>query len=300
MSSPVSENDNSSSDGLIDDEDNDYDNISTNTTYSINGMISTENDGSYNSMVDDDDYNNMANDDYDKAVFENIQNDLNTSSSSNQSSTPSVYTTQPYDDDFRMIDNIYGEHEIPIETTESDTESMDVNVDQPTSYPFKNIQCKNKKTCVCDSKPGLSTNLKNSDMLYDIKAQTLLGISILSHSNKLQDVESPQYKAACWVLFDDPYQYVSTAQKRILQQHRIAPDLYKEEGAQKRMIQRYALAVLYFSTTPKEWENQYKFLSASSEVSFFTYNQYYCLLLLSKSLLFPIEPFCLTKYNHDS
>lgn len=123
---------------------------------------------------------------------------------------------------------------------EKNLESGKNSKEEKTSYyPFR-WQCKNE-VCLCDSKSGLSSDIKeNLPLLFEV--------TMLSDSNKLQDVESAQYKAGCWVLYDDPYDY----------------DLADEEAHKKR-IQRYILAVIYFAMLPEKWDEHFHFLSSRSE-----------------------------------
>lgn len=113
-------------------------------------------------------------------------------------------------------------------------------------YHFPEWQCK-YGICLCDSKPSLSETFSNiEDPLYHIKVHILVEIAMLSDSDKLRDVESAQYKAACWTLNDDPYDYDLSG---VL--------------VHTKMMQRYVLAVFYFATSL--WGRDDEFLSSRSE-----------------------------------
>lgn len=117
-------------------------------------------------------------------------------------------------------------------------------------YPSR--ECLNE-ICVCDSKPELLSDLvgieSDYDGLYELRRQARENIIFISGPNLLS-YETPQYKAACWVLYDDPYliQYNTST-------------TYTE----KRMIQRYILAVFYFATKPGNWSVHLNFLSSMPE-----------------------------------
>jgi len=72
---------------------------------------------------------------------------------------------------------------------------------------------------------------------------------MLSDSDKLQDIDSAKYKAACWVLYDDPYEYYDLV----------------DEVTHNKMMQHYILAVFYFATLPEKWKEHSDFLSSRSE-----------------------------------
>lgn len=109
------------------------------------------------------------------------------------------------------------------------------------------IECL-KDPCTCDSKPNLFTTKKD----IDFQQQVLTNILSLSGSMSLLDENSAQYKAACWVFYDDPFLEMYHNQTQI-------------EDPEKRMMQRYILAVHYFSTNPEYWVEPLHFLSAKSE-----------------------------------
>ena len=73
--------------------------------------------------------------------------------------------------------------------------------------------------CHCDSKPLLSDGFFFS--------------STLSLNSYLWDYSSPQYQAACWVMYDDPMDTLQLGDTEV----------------QLHSIQRYVLAVLYFATS---------------------------------------------------
>lgn len=102
-------------------------------------------------------------------------------------------------------------------------------------------QCKND-TCKCDSSP----------LLFDVSTVVLYGLFYsLSGSDNLLNFNSPQYRAACWILNDDPLK------------------IDVEKSSIEQLVQRYVLAVLYFSTTAAgDWKSendQIVFMSSESE-----------------------------------
>jgi len=64
------------------------------------------------------------------------------------------------------------------------------------------------------------------------------------------DTDSPQYQAACWMIYDDPY-HVTVADNSL--------------------VQRYILAVLFFSTNGWDWYWKLSFLSPVSECNWNRY-----------------------------
>ena len=84
----------------------------------------------------------------------------------------------------------------------------------------------------CDERPLLSPRNHLSDFVHDERIATLIEmIHTLSHVEEVNNIYTPQYKAACWILFDDELE-MSTA------------DYY--------FLQRYVLAVLVSSFYPNK------------------------------------------------
>lgn len=134
-----------------------------------------------------------------------------------------------------------------------DIESVDLN-NNIELYPSR--ECLHE-ICLCDSKPELLSNYDNIESrytgLYELKSRTMKNILILSGTQSLKDTNSPQYMAACWVLNDDKYltKYNSITRN--------------ETDPEIRMMQRYILAVHYFSTKPHNWSMDLNFLSSETE-----------------------------------
>lgn len=118
-------------------------------------------------------------------------------------------------------------------------------------YPSK--ECINDP-CICDSNPALLLAEANEDTMHDIKIQVLTQIMSLSGYENLSNVTSAQYKAACWLLNDDPY-LIDHNNNTMMTKNRI----------ERSMIQRYVLAVFYFSTKPQNWNDHYNFLTSQPE-----------------------------------
>lgn len=120
-------------------------------------------------------------------------------------------------------------------------------------YPSR--ECINE-VCICDSNPSLSY-VNNQDAMYDTKIQTLMEIIMSSPYTKssMLDFNSPQYKAACWTLHDDPFWYKNERKN----------NLTISMTQETRIIQRYVLALFYFTLTPESWTNHFNFLSKRSE-----------------------------------
>lgn len=138
----------------------------------------------------------------------------------------------------------------------TDTEKRNLITTSSQSYPSR--ECLNEQ-CICDSRPNLSVNFDEGDM-YNIKIQTFLEISILSGSEKLKDVNSPQYKAACWIFNDDAHQYHSMSSNQNKLSQMVNPEILLRDK-----MQRYILAVFFFETNPPQgWFDHYNFLSSLS------------------------------------
>lgn len=131
-----------------------------------------------------------------------------------------------------------------------------------TEFPSR--ECININQCICDSNPALFGSFSSSNnMMYNAKMRAMNQMTVFSGTDKLMDITSPQYKAACWVLNDDPFNYDTNTTSNAL------------ERIEERMIQRYILAVLYFSTTPKHWTQPLHFLSSRSECEWNTAKEFY-------------------------
>ena len=84
----------------------------------------------------------------------------------------------------------------------------------------------------CEELPILSPSNHLNDFTYDERVdRTLAVIRTLSSTESLNNHDSPQYKAACWILFDDILEISTT------------------DGL---FIERYVLAVLLYSTFQSE------------------------------------------------
>lgn len=129
---------------------------------------------------------------------------------------------------------------------------------------FLSRECINKD-CICDSNPALYGRLDKTSNLHYSKVRVRDLIVLLSGTNRLMDVTSPQYKAACWILNDDPY----------FEDHHTYTKLKTNEKIVDRMIQHYILAVFYFSTAPKYWTRTYHFLSSRSECAWNEMEEFY-------------------------
>ena len=83
---------------------------------------------------------------------------------------------------------------------------------------------------------------------------SFLSINGISESETLQTNHSPQYRAAFWMANTDPEMR----------------DIPLETGAAaESFIQRYALAVFYYSTGGPDWTKRHKFLSEDHECSWY-------------------------------
>lgn len=124
-------------------------------------------------------------------------------------------------------------------------------INKNTNLLYPSRECKNRN-CICDTNPVIFSSLEHDDM-YDIKMNVLTKMILLSGSENLNDVVSSQYKATCWVLLDDPYEYSKQKEAAL------------EKKIEERMIRRYILAMFYFATRPEGWTLHYHFLSRKSE-----------------------------------
>jgi len=66
----------------------------------------------------------------------------------------------------------------------------------------------------------------------------------ISNIEKLIDTDSPQYRAACWIIHDD---------------------LFRVKASDQSLVQHYVLALLYYSTHGWDWTNKDLFLVPISE-----------------------------------
>jgi len=122
------------------------------------------------------------------------------------------------------------------------------DVESDASSTYLSRECIDN-ACICDSKPRLS-NIKEDDDMFYTKLLTLHEIMMISDSKALADYESAQYKAACWVLHDDPFFYENSLEL---------------ENRKERMMQRYLLALFFFTMGPEKWNDHFYFLSSKSE-----------------------------------
>ena len=72
--------------------------------------------------------------------------------------------------------------------------------------------------------------------------------SSISGMDAIANLDSPQYKAACWIINDDTRQ--------------LDPS---NNSSQVALVQRYVLAVLYYSTQGWAWHDTFDFLSEKNE-----------------------------------
>ena len=92
--------------------------------------------------------------------------------------------------------------------------------------------CKSK----CDEKPLLTESDRGRDIAF--MTGSMSGMELIS------DVNSAVYKATCWIIHDDPMQI---------------------ESSNSAIVQRYALALLYYTTNGPNWNNKHNFLGPFSE-----------------------------------
>jgi len=93
---------------------------------------------------------------------------------------------------------------------------------------------------VCDSKTFLLNASSNNQRANDIMSM----IATISSMEILLATDSPQHQAACWIIHHDPYQV---------------------SAADKSLLQRYILALLFFSTSGWDWSTKDSFLSPVTE-----------------------------------
>ena len=73
-------------------------------------------------------------------------------------------------------------------------------------------------------------------------------ISYISDRMNLQNIATPEYQATCWLIYDDTRNLYSTA-----------PDL----------LQRYIVALIYYSTEGLRWNNNWGYLGTKSECDWY-------------------------------
>lgn len=94
----------------------------------------------------------------------------------------------------------------------------------------------------CSKKPILTESTRGQ--------QITLVLSGSSDMNLLMDKRTNHYKAACWIIYDDPLQV--------------------DQFNYTHIEQRYVLSLLYFSTGGKNWLHQLNFLSSKNECDWHT------------------------------
>jgi len=95
----------------------------------------------------------------------------------------------------------------------------------------------------CDGNPLLTDSSRGRDIT--MIASGVSGMDVLT------DVDSQQYKAVCWLIYDDSRQLNSTT---------------------VALAQRYVLALLYQSTKGRKWKKSYNFLSEKDECEWNEYD----------------------------
>jgi len=88
----------------------------------------------------------------------------------------------------------------------------------------------------CYEKPLLGQSLSSRDILQVIS--TISGMEVT------RDIESPQYKAACWLIYDD---------------------LRKLNATDVNLVQRYILMLIFYATNGDDWTKILDFHSPSDE-----------------------------------
>ena len=88
----------------------------------------------------------------------------------------------------------------------------------------------------CDLMPVLSTTLRGMNIVTYLA--TISGMSALV------DITTPQYKAACWIIYDDVKNLTAFS---------------------SNLVQRYVLGLFYIATNGPNWIRSYSFLSGKNE-----------------------------------
>ena len=88
----------------------------------------------------------------------------------------------------------------------------------------------------CEYNQVLHSTVRGKDIISTI--------SFISRMVDLQDLTTPHYSAACWLIYDD---------SRNL------------DASSPQLLQRYILALLFFSTKGLEWKNNWGYLTGKSE-----------------------------------
>jgi len=92
----------------------------------------------------------------------------------------------------------------------------------------------------CDKKCHQNPILHSTERGKDI----ISTISYISKMMDLQNIATPEYQAACWLIYDD------------------ARDL---DSTTPHLLQRYIIALMYYSTKGWTWNNNWGYLGAKSE-----------------------------------
>jgi hypothetical protein len=90
-------------------------------------------------------------------------------------------------------------------------------------------------------------------VMSDLKLARAIFIPLLglSGNEALWDESSPQYKALWWIVHDDPAKMIMKMQD-------------ETQSSSDMIVERYAMAVLYFATAGANWIQQLNFLGNSS------------------------------------
>jgi len=99
---------------------------------------------------------------------------------------------------------------------------------------------------ICDKNPDLIKTTRGEDIMF------ILG----SISNRFQ-LETSQYEAACWLIYDDLLQLEVNSDSLI-----------------ERILQRFTIALLYFSTNGFDWKGNPLFLSYLHECDWNYHNEF--------------------------
>lgn len=133
-----------------------------------------------------------------------------------------------------------------------------------SKYPAR--ECRNDE-CVCDSNPVLYDviNLRNDDDIttsYNAKMNVMTQIILFSGAEKLRDITTPQYRAACWIVYDDMFLEEELKNSNSNSNGNNATLIVQR--ITRNVIQRYIMALFYFATSPEDWIDHLHFLSSKS------------------------------------
>ena len=105
---------------------------------------------------------------------------------------------------------------------------------------FTNGTLQTKEENICDGNPLLTDSSRGRAI--SIIASSISGMDLLAN------IDSPQYKAVCWLIFDDARQLDPLTNYSSIS-----------------LVQRYVLAVLFYSTQGWAWYEMYNFLGEQTE-----------------------------------